>query len=209
MMEKRKYIRLYGFDYSRIGAYFVTVCTHKRQRLFGEIPIKPNGWFKETGHFQYSKMEGEMSLSPVGAHPCVRPKTIEMIEYWIHRIPTKFKFVTIDYYVIMPDHIHLILFFNDIRDAHMGAPLQKNSDDFQKIKENHKYDEKLYDVIKWFKTMTTNDYIHLVKEGILPPFDHHVWQRGYYDHVIRNRDDLYECRKYIKNNPARWLNENK
>jgi len=200
-MNKRKYIRLYGFDYSRIGAYFVTICTYKRQRLFGEKTIFPVSWYKETGGMQYREINDETSDLSVGATLCGRPKTIDMIECWIHEIPKKFNCVDIDYYVIMPDHVHLILILKDIRDDHIGSPLQTSNEEPLK--------PKLGQILDWFKTMTTNEYIHLVKEGILPPFDHHVWQRGYYDHVIRNRDDLYECRKYIKNNPARWLNENK
>ena len=57
----------------------------------------------------------------------------------------------------------------------------------------------------WFKTMTTNEYIRMVREGYLPPFQRHVWDRAFYDRVIRSRDELYEIRKYIKNNPIKWM----
>ena len=59
-------------------------------------------------------------------------------------------------------------------------------------------------MIKWYKTQTTNAYIRLVKQGQAPPFQKHVWQRGYYDHVIRNDTDLAETRQYIVNNPLNW-----
>ena len=65
--------------------------------------------------------------------------------------------------------------------AHTGAPLQE--------------------MLKWYKTQTTNAYIRMVKQGIFPPFRKHVWQRGYYEHVIRNNADLTETRQYILNNP--------
>lgn len=51
--------------------------------------------------------------------------------------------------------------------------------------------------------MTTCEYIRYVKKNEYPPFKKHIWQRGYYDHAIRNDDDLYECRRYIKMNPIK------
>ncbi|MHB1151048.1 MAG: hypothetical protein ACYCWE_00740 [Eubacteriales bacterium] len=52
--------------------------------------------------------------------------------------------------------------------------------------------------------MTTNEYIRGVKNGLYPPFDKHVWQRNYFEHIIRNEDDLYDIRKYIRDNPKNW-----
>lgn len=84
----------------------------------------------------------------------------------------------------MPDHVHFIL---AITGAHAGAPLQE--------------------MIKWYKTQTTNAYIQQVRQGAFPAYEKHVWQRGYYDHVIRNDHDLDETRKYIRNNPLKWTFE--
>ena len=61
----------------------------------------------------------------------------------------------------------------------------------------------LHEIIKWFKTQTTNEYIRLVQAGVLPPYSKHIWQRGYYDHIIRNDADLAETRAYIQNNPLK------
>ncbi len=149
----------------------------------------PENWYRETGEMQY-----ERTLSSVGAHLCVRPASMVLVEYWIHEIPKKYSNVKIDYYVIMPDHLHLIILLNNERDEHAGSPLQKK-DEVEAIK------SRVPDIIKWFKTMTTNEYIRLVKDGKVKSFATHLWQRGYYDHVIRNRDDLKECRRYIKSNP--------
>ena len=52
--------------------------------------------------------------------------------------------------------------------------------------------------------MTTNAYIRSVKSGGWPPFPGRLWQRNYYEHVIRNEDDLFNTRRYIENNPLRW-----
>lgn len=56
----------------------------------------------------------------------------------------------------------------------------------------------------WYKTMTANAYIRAVKADILPPHEKHVWQRGYYDYVVRGEKDYLEIWQYIDNNPAQW-----
>ena len=62
----------------------------------------------------------------------------------------------------------------------------------------------LQDVIRFFKTMTTNEYMRGAKAGRLKPFDKKLWQKSYYDHVIRNQRDYDEIWEYIENNPVKW-----
>jgi putative transposase len=160
---QRKTIRLKDYDYSIPGAYFVTICTYKNQFLFAETK------------------DGVLKLNNVG----------EMIEgYWIN-LANKFPAVEMDEYIIMPDHLHGLIFIVGAdpcvcpdSGAHTGAPLQK--------------------IIQWFKTMTTNAYIRGVKKKKWRPFTDKLWQRGYYEHIVRNAHDLNDTRHYIKNNPARW-----
>ena len=85
---------------------------------------------------------------------------------------------------VMPDHVHMII---EITGAHIGAPLPE--------------------IIKWYKTQTTNEYIRKVRAGELLPYEKHVWQRGYYEHVIRNEAELNEIRQYIENNPQKLEEE--
>ena len=59
-------------------------------------------------------------------------------------------------------------------------------------------------VIQWFKTMTTNDYIRGVKAVSWPSFNGRLWQRNYYEHIIRDEDSLNRIRQYIVDNSARW-----
>ena len=59
--------------------------------------------------------------------------------------------------------------------------------------------------VRDFKRYSTIEYIKNVKKGIFSPFYKHVWQRGYYDHIIRNKKDLEDIRHYIKNNPKAWI----
>ncbi|MEW6709450.1 MAG: transposase [Candidatus Riflebacteria bacterium] len=59
----------------------------------------------------------------------------------------------------------------------------------------------LFQMIQWFKTQTTNEYIKCVLKKGWPRFNERFWQRGYYEHIIRNEDELAETRAYIINNP--------
>ena len=161
----RRSIRLPNYDYSTGGAYFVTICTYEHRKTLCTI--------KES-----------QPLS-VGAHPCVRPSPIGIVsENRLWDLEEKFSGITLDHFVIMPNHIHFVLFFEG---AHAGAPL--------------------HEVVKWYKTQTTNDCIRMVKNGTIPPFNKHIWQRNYYEHVIRGEKDLYETRKYIENNPVKWTTD--
>lgn len=119
----------------------------------------------------------------------------------------KFAGIETDEFVIMPNHCHGIVMMtnrpvgadlcvgparkfaraND-QGAHTGAPLQT----------------RLSAVMQWFKTMTTNEYIRCVKTRAWPLFDGRLWQRNYYEHVIRGEESLNRVRQYILDNPARW-----
>ena len=106
----------------------------------------------------------------------------QIIHRWIQETQNKYTNAVIDKYVIMPDHIHFII---KIEERHAGRSLQ--------------------DVMRFFKTMTTNEYIRWVKKGVLPAFEKKLWQKSYYDHVIRNQRDYNEIWEYIENNPNKWL----
>lgn len=59
-------------------------------------------------------------------------------------------------------------------------------------------------MVSWFKTMTTNKYIKGVKNGLFISFNKHLWQRSFFDHIIRNEQDLFNVRQYIELNPIKW-----
>ncbi len=188
--HQRKSIRLQGYDYARTGAYFVTVCTHKKACLLGNI----------AGN--------DMCLNDAGL----------IVQKWWYELNYKFPHIETDDHVVMPNHFHGIItittvgadlcvcpptdttrsdgyqkqgFSNgthsggsDPKGAHTGAPLPK--------------------IMQWLKTMTTNEYIRGVKTGVLPPFAGRFWQRNYYEHIIRNDASLNRIRQYIVENPRRW-----
>ena len=154
---QRERIRLKNYDYSQNGYYFITICTYERQQLF--------------------------EMSTVGNDLCVVPETApqnRILQNWLLQMQKKFG-VVIDKFVVMPDHIHLILIINSER--HVGRSLPE--------------------MIRWFKTMTTNDFIKSVNAGLFRPFNKKIWQKSYYEHVIRNDNDYALTLEYICNNPLK------
>ncbi|WP_397547135.1 transposase [Rhodothermus marinus] len=119
--------------------------------------------------------EGAMCLNEIG----------HMIERWWLSIPERFEHVDIDAFVIMPNHLHGIIVLEAIIDEH-----------FRHVS--------LASVVRWFKTKTTNEYIQGVKQKGWPPFDRRLWQRNYWEHIIRNDRSLERIRRYIVENPLRW-----
>ena len=179
-MEKpsRKQNRLAEFDYGQEGSYFVTLCTQNRARLFEmEMPV---------GNDLCVVPDNDLYVVPGNengtAHrPCPTKGNL-IVHKWIRETENKYPDVTIDKYVVMPDHLHLIV---TIKERYTGCSLP--------------------DVMRFFKTMTTNEYIRGVKDGVLLPFDGKLWQKSYYEHVIRNQQDYNEIWEYIENNPAKWI----
>ena len=183
----RKQNRLPDYDYGQEGSYFVTLCTHNRARLFEmELPTVGNDLCVVPYNDPCVVPDNDLCVVPDNesgtAHrPCPTVEN-QIIHKWIKETENKFPNVTIDKYVVMPDHLHLIV---TIKERHAGRSLP--------------------DVMRFFKTMTTNEYIRGVKDGTLTPFGGKLWQKSYYDHVIRNQQDYSEIWGYIENNPTKWI----
>ena len=125
----------------------------------------------------------EIEQSNVGNDLCVVPSIQnQIISKWIKETENKYQNMHFDKYVIMPDHLHFII---RIAEQHTGCSLQ--------------------DAMRFFKTMTTNEYIKNVKNQSLPPFNKKLWQKSYYDHIIRTQEDYNEVWEYIENNPTKWI----
>ena len=179
---QRKSLRLKGYDYSQEGFYFITVCTQSRLHLFGKI------------------VDGEMVLNEAGC----------MVKYWYHELENKFKHIKNHAMVIMPNHIHFII--EIIYLASVGADLRVCPNTIGKnvLNGTPRADTQVRpyggvgNIVQWYKTMTTNEYINMVKTGISPPFKKRIWQRNYWEHIIRNDISYHQLISYIKNNPLKW-----
>ena len=154
----RKPNRIPNFDYGQEGSYFVTLCTHNRAPIFQMETLSESAPYLPSCSLQN-----------------------QLICKWIKETQNKYQNISIDKYVIMQDHLHLLITINQ---SQSGASLEE--------------------IMRFFKTMTTNEYIRGVKSGLFPPFDKKLWQKSYYDHVIRNFQDYLETWEYIENNPAKW-----
>ena len=155
-LPKRKPTRLKGYDYGTPGAYFVTICTQNRELLF--------------------------EIEHVGNDLCVvPPEQNKIIHKWLKETENKFDNIKIDKYVIMPNHIHIIVI---ITERHIGRSL--------------------HDMMRWFETMATNEYIRNVKKGIIKPFNKRLFQKSFHDHIIRGEKDYQKIWEYIDTNSLKW-----
>ena len=192
----RRSIRLKGYDYSQVGMYFITTCTQHREHFFGHIENE------------------EMILNDAG----------RMIDKWWQKIPEKFKDIELDVYQIMPNHFHAIVINtgsiqnqDDVL-ADSDSPVRAHPrvsptpilDESSHILGEHDpilgehMGSPLHTVMQWFKTMSTNEYIRGVKTLGWQPFDKKMWQRDYYEHIIRNQQSYENIANYIINNPHNW-----
>lgn len=108
----------------------------------------------------------------------------KMIDYWYKELASHFPNIQCREYVIMPNHIHFII------------QIEYRSELVS-----------LFDVIYWFKTMTTNHYIRQVKTSSWQSFNRKLWQRSYYEHIIRNDKSYREIVQYMENNPYNWQSD--
>ncbi len=167
-IHHRQSIRLRGYDYSEPGAYFITICTQNRECNLGEI------------------INGKMKLT-------VRGFIID--EFWL-KIPEHFPNVELDEFVVMPNHVHVIIVIND------------NFNEGRKHQQNHEADREtpplrkkktLGQIIAYYKYQTTK-----IINQIDDTPGMRIWQRNYYDRIIRNQKILDIARQYIFQNPLRW-----
>ena len=121
----------------------------------------------------------------------------EMIISRWKELQNKFINIKIDDFVVMPNHFHGII---QIVGADLCVRPQLNQP-------GRHAGRPLHQMIQWFKTMTTNEYIKKVKRGDCKPFYQKLWQRNYYEHVVRDEEDLDRAREYIFQNPGRWDEE--
>jgi REP element-mobilizing transposase RayT len=122
-----------------------------------------------------------------------------MVEHWWLRLAEKFAQVVLDEHITMPNHFHGIIVFVDRR---RGAPVCTPS-----CGETDALPKKrvpLGEIVQWFKTMTTNEFIRGVKGLDWPRFERKLWQRDYFEHVIRDEKSLNNIRRYIRANPLMW-----
>ena len=169
LIHNRNSIRLQGFDYSSEGAYFLTICTHHRQLLFGNI------------------IDGQMNLNQFGK--IVRDE-------WGKSAVIR-KEIEVGAYVSMPNHMHAMVIIR--RGVRPNAPTTPN--DKTKGQNNFSGLQSITigSLISGFKSTVTKQ-INLIRNSPGEP----VWQRNYWDHIIRNDETYDRIVDYINTKPPTW-----
>lgn len=135
-------------------------------------------------------IDGQMCLNDAGL----------MIDEIYHDLENKFANIQCGEYVIMPNHFHCVIHIcNDFK-SNVGVNLCVDP----KLEKGEHAGTPLHRIIQWFKTMTTNGYIDGVKTKNWQPFYKRLWQRNYYEHIIRNEQSYFEICQYIRDNPQKW-----
>ncbi|MBR1802900.1 MAG: transposase [Clostridia bacterium] len=137
----RKNSRLAHFDYTMEGFYFITICTKDKIHYFGEILNEEKMQFSEIGKTAYKNIE---------------------------KLKDTYKTIKIDKFVIMPNHIHLIL------------------------------------IIDKETSLSVSNIIKKYKEWVTKQIGESIWQKSYYDHIIRNEKDYLRIWKYMDENILKW-----
>ena len=139
-LPSRKRIRLQYYDYSEENMYFITICVKDRLEILGKI------------------IEENIKLTKEG----------NIVKHNISKIQKIYKNVIVDEYIIMPNHIHILLLIN------------------------YKSDATISKIIKHFKTNITRE------------IKYSIWQKSFYEHIIRNEKEYLQIKEYIKNNVINW-----
>ena len=155
-MNSRKNNRLEFYDYSQNGAYFVTICAKDKQKIF---------WNNQ-----------QCSVGAVSGRPQDKLNHLGLIvKIGIEKIPLYYQNITVDKYVIMPNHVHLIIRIdnNNVKGRPMTAPT-------------------LSQIVNQFKGYCSKQ------------IGHPVWQKSFHDHIIRNQADYNRIWEYVDTNAIKW-----
>ena len=178
----RRSIRLKGYDYSQAGAYYVTIIAWHRECLFGEV------------------VNGEMVLNDVG----------KIVAWEWKETPKRLQFVALGAFIVMPNHFHGIIFFlenagatrqglTNVRAAETPLPpITTDGIDRSPLPRGPK-PASLGAIMAQFKSRVTKRLWKIPSLKGIP-----IWQRNYYEHIIRNEEDLKSKTDYIEANPMLW-----
>jgi REP element-mobilizing transposase RayT len=174
-LPNRQSIRLKNYDYSQPGYYFITICTQDRIHRFGKI------------------IHEKMRLNDAG----------EIVADEWKKTPIMRKNIQLDEWIIMPNHFHTIIIVGArcTRPMNNTRPLTENGRKVNGRMQSAPTDSRvvLGDIIRGFKSSVTKRVRQLPNMN-----DTKLWQRNYWEHIIRNENELNHIRNYIRHNPQKW-----
>ncbi len=191
-IHHRKTIRLNGYDYSRAGLYFVTICVQDRLCLFGDV------------------VNGEMMLNDSG----------KMVENEWLKLPQRFTNIELHQFVVMPNHFHAIMEIVGAtlvvaQNETVAQNIESGQNDMGQY-ENPKGQPQgiaptkpktVGDMVGAFQSIVTVEYIRGVKNLGWETFNGKLWQRNYWEHIIRDEQSYHRIAEYIIHNPKNWDND--
>jgi len=166
-IHHRRSTRLKEYDHSQAGTYFITICTWQKECLLGKV------------------VNGEIRLNEFGG----------IVDTFWKQVPNHFPNVALDKFIIMPNHMHVIVLLNDVGAIH-ELPLQSESPYQNRIKRRIMLLPKIMGRFK----MNSSKTINQIRNTPGTP----LWQRNYFERVIRDEYELHAIRQYIINNPLQW-----
>lgn len=178
----RKHVRLEHYDYSSGGYYFITICSKERQNIFARYSQKNEKSVVVTG---LAPVNNESVNKIKNNNLTLSPLGKIIYNQW-HKIPERYENIDIDEFIIMPNHIHGILIVNKKSGA---SP-----------------DTTISNIVGGFKSISAVEYLKFIKQKNLN-ISGKIWQRSFYDHIIRDDESLNKIREYIHNNPYTWEND--
>ena len=202
-LPKRKSTRLKNFNYSNTGAYFVTICTKNRKRILSYIPHKSATDLQlhldDTQNKENKTVGGDVLDAPhgvpgdtqnkenktVGGDVLDAPQSIKLlpcgkiVDKFIKQLNDFYDDINVDQYVIMPNHIHIMLFVLDNGASRTSLPTARQHS-------------------------AVSQFVSTLKRFCNREYGENIFQTSFHDHIIRDREDYETRRKYIHENPARW-----
>ena len=159
-LPKRKHPRLKEYDYGQSGCYFVTVCVKDKKHLLGKVVVGRDTLIPPTVY-----------LSEIG----------KVADKYIRNINSVYRNVSVENYVIMPNHIHILLLLYETPSDNGGIRASRPT---------------LFTIIRSFKTMVTKE------------IGYSIWQDSYFDRIIENENGYLDAWRYIDENPLKWTLNN-
>ena len=182
----RRLNRLKNYDYSRNGLYFITICTKDRIRYLSEIIDVGNAALGVPRNIPNISMKINHELNDIIPVPVVKlTKYGDIVNDNIKKINEIYRYVSVTKYVIMPDHIHMILFVSDFEDKSVNYGTPRAA----------------------FPTKSVSQIINGLKAISTKQIGFSVWQKSFHDHIIRNEKEFLDICNYIDNNPINWVND--
>ena len=169
MKLKRKNIRLKNYDYSKEEYYYITICIKNRKEILSKIEI-----------YNAKIMPNNVGVGVLDDPKIKLTEIGKIIEEHLKNIDKIYeKNVILDEYIIMPDHVHMIIKIERQESGSSRTPTPTNA--------------KIPIIVSTLKRLTNKE------------IENKIWQRNYYEHIIRNENEYYEIIKYMQNNPIRWI----